>query len=117
MLKDLLAERNPADATTSGSDPSRPQRRSSTHSTRPRSSTIRELSAEAGDDVKEEANVTVAGVVGEVGDSSEDDEGTDGLSARKAGKRRASKRRAKASYELAGAPPFPAEPFSGVTEL
>lgn len=101
MLKDLLAEREPDAPEASGS---KPKRRASTKSTRPRSSTIRELSAEAGDDEKEEADVTVA-AVGEAGDSSEDEdpEAGESMSARRAGKRRASKRRAKASYELAGA--------------
>lgn len=104
VLKDLLAEREPVVGEASG-DSSRARRGSSTSPTRTRSNTIRELNAEAGDDVKEEADVKVEAVVSEPYDSSEDDgPEEDGLSARQRSKRRkASKRRAKASYELAGA--------------
>lgn len=101
VLKDLLAEREPAVAEASNGS-SGARRPSSTSPTRPRSNTIRELNAEAGDDVKEDADVMVEAVVSE--DSSEDDGAElDGLSARQRGKRRkTSKRRATASYELAG---------------
>jgi hypothetical protein len=108
VLKDLLAERQPAVGEASA-DSSGNRRGSSTSPTRTRSNTIRELNAEAGDDVKEEADVRIEAVVSDPYDSSEDDRPEeDGLSARQRSKRRkASKRRAKASYELAGASQSP----------
>lgn len=108
VLKDLLAERDPGVVNANG-EASGARRPTSTSPTRTRSNTIRELNAEAGDDVKEEADVRVEAVVSEPYDSSEDDgPEEDGLSDRQRSKRRkASKRRAKASYELAGASDSP----------